>query len=87
MNSAYFVYVVQCTDDTYYTGITTDLRRRIEEHNTSPKGARYTRTRHPVVLRYSEKHPNKSEALKREMTIKKMKRAEKIELITRGEPA
>ncbi len=87
MNSAYFVYVVQCTDDTYYTGITTDLTRRIEEHNTSPKGARYTRTRRPVVLRYSEKYPNKSEALKREMAIKKMKRAAKIELITRGEPA
>jgi len=78
---AYFVYVLQCADETYYTGITTDLERRIEEHNTSPKGAKYTRARRPVVLRHSEEYPNKSEALKREMTIKKMKRAAKIKLI------
>jgi len=79
--SAYYVYIVRCSDDTYYTGITTDLARRVEEHNGSPKGAKYTRTRRPVALVYSECHPDKSAASGREYRIKKMSRAAKRSLI------
>ena len=53
----YFVYIVKCADNTFYTGITTELERRIEEHNGSDKGAKYTRVRRPVSLVYSEEHP------------------------------
>ena len=54
MAQSWYVYVVRCRDDSLYTGITTELERRIEEHNHSPKGARYTRARRPVELVYSE---------------------------------
>ncbi len=78
----YFVYMVKCADDTFYTGITTELERRIEEHNGSDKGAKYTRVRRPVNLVYSEEHPDRSSASKREYEIKKkMSRAEKLNLI------
>ena len=46
----YFVYILECADGTLYTGITTDLERRLDEHNNSSKGAKYTRARRPVVL-------------------------------------
>ncbi len=78
----YFVYIVKCIDDTFYTGIATDLERRIDEHNRSEKGAKYTRVRRPVSLVYSEEHPDRSSASKREYEIKKkMSRDEKIKLI------
>jgi len=78
----YTLYMVQCADKTLYTGITTDLKRRISEHNSSVKGAKYTRSRRPVVLVYSENYPDKSSASKREYEIKKkMSRAEKLALI------
>lgn len=78
----YFVYILKCADDTLYTGITTELERRIKEHNSSDKGAKYTRVRRPVRLVYSEKYPNRSAASKREYEIKKkMSRAEKLKLI------
>ena len=78
----YFVYMVKCADNTFYTGITTELERRIEEHNGSDKGAKYTRVRRPVNLVYSEEHPDRSSASKREYEIKKkMSRAEKLNLI------
>ncbi|HEY9129678.1 MAG TPA: GIY-YIG nuclease family protein [Sulfurovum sp.] len=77
----YFVYMLRCADGTFYTGIATQLERRVEEHNTSDKGAKYTRTRRPVVLVYSEVHPDRSSASKREYEIKKkMSRAEKLKL-------
>lgn len=78
----YFVYIVRCSDDTLYTGITTDLARRIDEHNTSAKGARYTRARRPVELVYSEPCSDKSAALKREHALKRLERAAKLLLIT-----
>ncbi|MCD6211930.1 MAG: GIY-YIG nuclease family protein, partial [Sulfurovum sp.] len=56
----YYVYIVKCADDTLYTGISTQLERRIEEHNSSDKGAKYTRVRRPVELVYSEEYPEKS---------------------------
>jgi putative endonuclease len=74
--------MVKCADDTLYTGIATELDRRIEEHNASDKGAKYTRVRRPVELVYSEKYPDRSSASKREYEIKKkMTRAEKLALI------
>lgn len=77
----YFVYIVRCSDGTLYTGITTDLERRIDEHNSSPKGAKYTRNRRPVTLEYSERCSDKSSASKREYTIKRLTKIEKEELI------
>jgi putative endonuclease len=74
--------MVQCADKTLYTGIATELERRIEEHNSSDKGAKYTRIRRPVTLVYSEKYPDRSSASKREYEIKKkMSRKEKLKLI------
>ena len=73
----YFVYMVLCADKTLYTGIATDLKRRIDEHNFSDKGAKYTKARRPVVLVYSEGHLDRSSASKREYKIKKMRRKEK----------
>ena len=78
---AYFVYILECSDMTYYTGITTDLKRRLEEHNNSEKGAKYTKLRRPVTLVYSEESHDRSSASKREFEIKKMSRAKKEELI------
>ena len=78
----YFVYMLKCSDDTLYTGITTDLERRLDEHNNSSKGVKYTRARRPVQLVYSETYETRSEACKREYFIKhKMRREEKKALI------
>jgi len=77
----YFVYIVQCSDDTYYTGITTDVERRVQEHNSSDKGAKYTKLRRPVRLVYQESSFDRSTASKREYEIKKYTRLKKIELI------
>jgi len=73
--------MLKCSDDTLYTGITTDLDRRVDEHNNSPKGAKYTRVRRPVELVYSENQKDKSTASKRECEIKKLSRIQKLELI------
>ncbi len=80
-NKKYFVYILECKDKTLYSGITTNLDRRILEHNTSLKGAKYTKMRRPVVLRYSEKYKTRSEALKREYHIKQLRREEKVKLL------
>ena len=78
----YYVYIVKCADDTLYTGIATQLDRRIDEHNSSEKGAKYTRVRRPVELVYSEEYPDRSAASKREYEIKKkMTRKDKLALI------
>lgn len=76
----WFVYILRCADGTLYTGITTDLARRVEEHNTGKAGARYTRSRRPVVLVYSEVVENRSEASKREHAIKKLPLVEKMKM-------
>jgi len=78
---SYFVYIVKCSDDTLYTGITTDIKRRVEEHNGSDKGAKYTKLRRPVTLVYSEDSEDRSSASKREYLIKKLSRVKKMELI------
>ena len=78
---SYFVYIVQCKDDTLYTGIAKDLQKRVDEHNSSQKGAKYTKARRPVRLVYSEISEDRSSASKREYTIKKLSRLQKLELI------
>ena len=79
---SYYLYMVKCSDNTLYTGITTNLERRLEEHNGSDRGAKYTKARRPVTLVYSEEYENRSEASKREYAIKKrMSREEKLALI------
>lgn len=78
------VYIVECSDGSLYTGITTDIQRRILEHNFSFKAAKYTRSRRPVKLVYTEDASNRSEASKREYRIKRMNRNKKINLIKEG---
>lgn len=77
----YYVYIIRCADDTLYTGITTDIERRITEHNDSKLGAKYTRARRPVVVVYSSNHPDKSSASREEARIKKLSRNQKELLI------
>lgn len=77
--SDWFVYILRCSDETLYTGITKNLKRRIKEHNEG-RGAKYTRGRRPVKLVYSERSKNRSEAAKRENEIKSMSRSEKERL-------
>ena len=77
----YFLYILRCSDDTLYTGITTDIQRRLEEHNSSAKGAKYTRSRRPVALIYTEEFEDRSSASKREYIIKRLSRAKKLALI------
>jgi putative endonuclease len=79
-SSTYTVYILRCSDDTFYTGITNNLQKRINEHNSSDKGAKYTRYRRPVELVYEEISENRSCALKRELEIKKMSRSKKEQL-------
>ncbi len=81
---SYSVYILRCNDNTFYTGITTDIVKRLHEHNTSIRGAKYTRYRRPVVLMYHESHIDKSSALKREIFIKQMKRDQKEALWISG---
>ena len=78
---SYYVYILTCKDNTLYTGITTDLQKRLKEHNSSEKGAKYTRARRPVSLSYSEMAKDRSEASRREYAIKKLTRTQKLELI------
>lgn len=77
-NKQHFVYIVECADGSYYTGYTTNIQRRLNEHNYSfTRGAKYTRSRRPVKLVHSEEHPTRSQALKREHAIKKLSRKKK----------
>jgi putative endonuclease len=76
----WYIYILECSDGTLYTGITTDVNRRLLEHN-SGKGAKYTRVRRPVVLRASFEAKNRSEASKEEYRIKQLNRTEKLKLI------
>ncbi|MFA6497929.1 MAG: GIY-YIG nuclease family protein [Desulfurivibrionaceae bacterium] len=78
---AWFVYLVRCHDDTLYCGIATDLARRLAEHNSADKGAKYTRGRRPVQLIYTEEVSSRSVAMQREGQIKKMSKTRKNTLI------
>ena len=76
----WWVYLARCADETYYCGISTNPLRRELDHNSSVRGAKYTRARRPVTLVYWEGPMSKSDALKREIRIKSLKRAEKAAL-------
>lgn len=76
----FFIYILECNDNTLYTGYTVDLEKRIRIHNKGI-GAKYTRGRLPVKLVYSETYNTKSEAMKREYYIKQLNRQEKLSLI------
>ena len=76
----WYVYIVECSDNTLYTGITTDLDKRLKTHNNG-KGAKYTKTRLPVVLKASFESEDRSTASKEEYRIKQLTRKEKLELI------
>jgi len=77
----YFVYILTCSDGSFYTGITSNIEKRLKQHNGILKGgSTYTRSRRPVKLKYFEKLNNKSQALKREAEIKKLKKTEKEKL-------
>ena len=77
----WFVYLVRCRDATLYCGIAKDLARRLEEHNSPDKGAKYTRGRQPVQLVYAEEVSSRAHATQREGQIKRMTRREKMTLI------
>ena len=77
----WYMYVVECADGTLYTGITTDISRRLNEHNYGSRGAKYTRSRRPVKLRLTHEYKGRSPALKAEYKFKKLTRKQKKEII------
>ncbi len=77
-----YVYIVECSDGTLYTGWTRNVRARLRAHNAG-RGARYTRGRRPVRLRYWERHPSHAAAMRREQAIKRFSRTRKLALIER----
>lgn len=79
---SWFVYMLRCGDGTLYTGITDDVQKRLAAHRAG-KGAKYTRGRGPLELVYQEELPDKSDALKREYAIKRLRREEKEQLLLR----
>ncbi len=79
----YFVYILECSDASLYTGITTDLERRFNQHKKG-EGGHYTASRQVIKIVYSEQHPTRSSALKREAHIKSWPRNKKLDLIKSG---
>lgn len=81
-SNSWFVYFLRCADNSIYTGVTTDLKRRVIEHNENNKlGAKYTRVRRPVRLVFSEPHPDRSAACQREFALKRLTKSQKEKLI------
>ena len=76
--SSYYVYLLECSDKTLYTGWTNNIEKRIQEHNNGTCGAKYTRARRPIKLVYVETYSSLSDALKRESQIKKLSRKQKL---------
>ena len=81
----WFVYIVECADKSLYTGITTDVSRRVDEHNQAKSGARYTKGKRPVKLVYQESSETRSSASRREWEIKQLSRRQKQQLISKME--
>ena len=77
----WFVYIIEASDGSLYTGVTTDIDRRFAEHSSTGKGAKFFRARKPVKIAYIQEHPDRSSALKREAEIKKLSREKKLQLI------
>jgi len=82
----WWVYFLRCNDNSLYAGVTTDIHRRIDEHNNSKLGAKYTRARRPVTLAYLEGTNNKSEACKKEYQIRHMTKVKKELLVSEYKP-
>ncbi|OPY06435.1 MAG: GIY-YIG nuclease superfamily protein [Syntrophus sp. PtaB.Bin001] len=78
---SYYVYILKCSDSTLYTGWTNNLEKRVQKHNNGKSGAKYTRSRRPVTLAYTEACSSLPDALRREASIKKMSHQEKMQLI------
>lgn len=76
----HYIYIIECSDGSLYTGYTNDLEKRIKTHNDK-KGAKYTRGRTPVTLKYFEEFDNKADAMKREVQIKNMRKEKKLRLL------
>jgi putative endonuclease len=76
----WFLYILECSDDSFYTGISNNIEKRIKEHN-SGKGSKYARAKLPVALIYSETFDSKSQALKREIEVKRLTRIQKEQLV------
>lgn len=82
----YFLYMLRCADDTLYTGITTDLDRRLDEHNKGKAAcAKYTRARLPVSLIYTKKYKDRSGASVAEAQMKKLSREQKLTMVASAE--
>ncbi|NQZ25966.1 MAG: GIY-YIG nuclease family protein [Colwellia sp.] len=81
--TAWWVYLLRCNDNSLYAGVTTDIQRRVTEHNNSKLGAKYTRARRPVSLAYLEAADNKSSACKREYQIRHLTKNKKEQLVRR----
>ena len=82
--SNWYVYIIEASDSSLYTGITTDVERRFTEHCGQTRGAKYFRGRKPLKVVYSERHSDRSKASKREAEIKKLSRLEKLGVIAGG---
>ena len=80
----WYVYVIRASDNSFYTGVTTDVQRRFHEHCGPGKRARYFRGRQPLEVVYSESHPGRGSAQQREAAIKKLSRADKLKLVKHG---
>lgn len=80
--STWWVYLLRCNDNSLYAGVTTDINRRVDEHNNSKLGAKYTRARRPVSLAYLEQADNKSIACKREYQIRHLTKLKKEQLVS-----
>ncbi len=81
MATLWFVYMVRCADDTLYTGVTTDIERRLHEHNGSARGARYTRARRPVKIVWQEESASRAAACRREYEVRHYDRRKKLSLL------
>lgn len=78
---SWFVYILECSDKSLYTGVTTALERRVEEHNEAKAGAKYTRARRPVRLVYYEPCDDRADACRREFEIKQLSKRQKLALL------
>jgi len=85
-NNSWYVYFMRCNDNSLYAGITTDILRRLHQHNNTKSGAKYTRARRPVELVYSEQVTDKSAAAKREYQLKALSKSKKEQLISKFSP-
>lgn len=87
MEEKAYTYILQCADKTFYSGWTLDLDRRVTEHNSENSSTKYTRSRQPVKLVYSEEFDGRAKAAKRECEIKALTRKAKIKLIKTKNPS